>query len=161
MRWPSHPSDLVVAQMCANTFEAAFLKAYLESEGVEAWFDGEDSRGFTGRYSVVGRGVALRVRKQNAKRALLLLEHIPDPPEYDEGEDVAFEESEASAAPAPAPESCPNCGSASIARSNIPRWLMIVLLGLPALFRDESWCCSACGWQWTPGRPETPGPTDT
>lgn len=153
MHWPSHPTDLVTVQQCSNPFEAAFLKAYLQSEGVNAWFDGEDARGFTGRYSVVGRGVCLRVRKQDAKRARLLLEHVPEPPALDEDEETAeeiVEDNGSCVTAVPDPESCPNCGSTKIGRAKAPRWLMIVLLGLPALLRGNSWSCAACGWQWTP-----------
>lgn len=149
MQSPGRPTDVIGVHLCANPFEAAFLKAYLESEGVTAWYDGEDARGFTGRYAIVGRGVYLRVHKKDAKRARALLERAPAPQEADEDADGRELAPEAHTAPS-VPGSCPNCGSTHVARVKTPRWLVFLLLGLPCLFHGKSWNCPQCGWEWTP-----------
>lgn len=147
------PSNKPIVKYCENHFEASFLKEFLLSKGVKAWFDGEDSMGFMGRYAVIGRGVALRVLPTDLNRARKLLENVPEPEPLDENEeyDVAGEQETArKGESAPIPDVCPNCGSTKIGRARQSRAITILLFGLPLLFQSSSWSCSECGWFWKP-----------
>ncbi len=133
---------------CANVFEAAFLKEYLVSCGIKAWYDGEDSVGFTGRYAMLARGVALRVRPGDLERARMLLENVPSPEAADDEELAPAEAEEDEQQVVAAPATCPNCGSENIGQPRPPRWLVYLLFGLPVLFGGGAWACGACGWTW-------------
>lgn len=144
-----HRSQVVV-HYCENHFEAAFMKGYLDECGIKSWADGEDSLRFSGRYAVIGKGVRLFVAPKDAKRARELLENVPEPEALpEEFQEVPVEESEPpKAAPVAVPAACPNCGSRNISRTQPPRILNLLLLGLPRLFYTAQWYCTDCDWQW-------------
>lgn len=148
MKHNMHKPPSTSVHTCANPFEAEFMKSYLAGHGVTAWFDGEDSLGFTGRYGVLGKGVALRVRPGDAARARALLADRPSPDAGWEGTpDEAQEEMEEAAA---RPGACPNCESPRIGPGAPPRWLDRALLGLPRRLAAGTWHCADCGWSWRP-----------
>lgn len=140
----------VVVHYCENPFEAAFMKGYLDEHGIRAWADGEDSLRFSGRYAVIGKGVRLFVAPKNVKRARKLLENVPEPEELpEEFRDESEEEPEQPTTKTRVvPTSCPNCGSENIGRTQPPRVLNYLLLGLPRLFYTAQWYCADCDWQW-------------
>jgi hypothetical protein len=130
---------------CASVFEAAFLKEYLVSNGVEAWYDGEDSLGFTGRYSILARGVALRVRPGDFARAVKLLKSMPELLPEEEPEEAVDDDAEQRVGATP--PACPNCGSENTGQPRPPRWLVFLLIGLPLLL-GGGYVCGECGWTW-------------
>jgi hypothetical protein len=134
---------------CSNAFEAAFIKNYLAGHGIAATFDGEDALGFTGRYGVLGKGVAVRVAPGSAARARALLAAMPEPEAApDEAVPGADEEDDGLVIAPPA--ACPNCASAHIGSALPPRWLDRLLLGLPRRLAGGTWHCADCGWSWRP-----------
>jgi len=144
------PQKLVTVKTCSNPVEAAFLKAYLEDNGIPASDGAEDARAWTGRYAAIGRGVRLRVAPKDAGRARDLLENPPLPePGWEAA--IAYGAEKPSAPRANEPITrCPNCGSANVAEAALPapvRVLITVLfLGLPLLFRKVTYICRDCDW---------------
>lgn len=140
---------------CGNNTEAEILKGYLEGFGIMATYDGADSIGFTGRYRAL-RGVGLKVpvaQAEEARRIIAEADFSADVAEDDEGGDdwreaYARERETPTTSRRSQPAACPNCGSANIHADGLPRWLNLVLLGLPALFARETWACADCGWSW-------------
>lgn len=141
----------VIAHYCENLFEAAFMKGYLDEHGIKSWADGEDSLRFSGRYAVIGKGVRLFVAPKDAKRAKELLENLPEPEELPEEfqAELEAEPEPPKAKPVVVPTACPNCGSQNIGRTQPPRLLNLLLLGLPRLFYTAQWYCADCDWQWS------------
>ena len=154
-------SGLVTVKQCTNPFESAFLKDYLERNGIPARDTGAELRAFTGRYGLLSRGCRVQVRAEDAARARKLLERPPEAP-------LDFAAYSAAEATAPLFDArgnllrCPNCGSdnvAEIAISPIIRMLAIILLlGLPLLVgRKRAWVCRDCDWdstRYAEGAPE-------
>ena len=140
-------SPLVTIKKCSGQSEAAFLKAYLETHGLAVWDGAERMPSWLGRYSILSRGVSLRVRPQDADRAQQLLDH---PPECELSEDEAgltamvmpFD-------PSSPPEKCPLCGSGNLVVWDTP-WLIrkmndILFLG-GAHSSGHTWICRDCDW---------------
>ncbi len=146
-------SGLVTVKRCTNPFESAFLKDYLERNGIPARDTGMELRAFTGRYGLLSRGCQVQVRAEDAARARALLEHPPEAPL-----DFAAQDTADIAAPLFDARGnllrCPNCGSDNVEEitiSPIIRMLAIILLlGLPLLVaRKRAWVCRDCDWDST------------
>jgi len=151
---------LVTVKHCSNPFEASFLQAYLENHGIRVHNSGDDLRSWTGRYSMLSRGIRLQVFARDAVKAEQLLEN---PPEH-HGEEEETESGEEETASGGPPETiapngdltrCPNCGSTNIEELRTPPLLRILsiifLLGLPLLFSRRVWICRDCDWDSSRG----------
>lgn len=148
------PQPLVTVKTCSNAFESAFLKAYLEGNGIRTWDTGEQQKAWLGRYSMLARGTRIQVLPKDAARARKLLEN---PPEFHMPEEAEDETSGASEALALEFDEggnllkCPNCGSENIEElttSPVVRLVLTILfLGLPLLFSQKrAWICRDCDW---------------
>ncbi len=146
-------SGLVTVKQCTNPFESAFLKDYLERNGIPARDTGAELRAFTGRYGLLSRGCRVQVRPEDAARARKLLERPPEAP-------LGFAAYGVVEPAAPIFDvrgnllRCPNCGSDNVeevAISPIIRVLAtVLLLGLPLLVaRKRAWVCRDCDWDST------------
>ncbi len=156
---PSDPKPAparTIVRRCANSFEAAFLKGYLEEHGIEAWDGSESERAWTGRYGTLSRGVALKVRTTDAASARRLLENPPEALR----EEPAPEENAPEGGNVPIcsrcdtpPAKCPNCGSENIVETAGTKvfWLLggLLLLGIPFLLGSRprrGFFCRDCDW---------------
>lgn len=143
-------SSLVTVKRCSNPFESAFLKDYLERNGIPARDSGMELRAFTGRYGLLSRGCQVQVRPEDAARARALLEHPPEnPPDFagQKGPAAAMPQYDASGTLL----ACPNCGSNKIEEITVSPFVRVIstilLLGLPLLMpRKRTWICRDCDW---------------
>lgn len=139
---------LVTVKQCSNPFEASFLQAYLENNGIRVHNSGDDLRSWTGRYSMLSRGIRLQVFARDAAKAKQLLEHPPE--NNDIEEEPASGEPQESGVISGDLTRCPNCGSTNIEELRTPPLLRILsiifLLGLPLLFSRRAWICHDCDW---------------
>ncbi len=147
------PARRVLAKRCANSMEAAFLKGYLEDNGIPAWDGRETERAWTGRYGAISRGARLTVRASDYARAKPLLATPPPPPSYAEDEPDAPKESFVLPEDGTPLERCPNCGSENIElleSSPLWRWATgLILLGIPFFLRSgprSTYICRDCDW---------------
>lgn len=140
------PAPLVTVKTCSGPAEAMFLKGFLEGYGIPAWDSSERMPSWLGRYSLLSRGVRLRVRQQDAAKAKKLLEN---PPEYVYKEEDYQQDGMMSPAvpfdPSITPEMCPLCGSANIVEWKSP-WIVQALRNLFLLPSYSTWICRDCDW---------------
>lgn len=147
----------VTIEYCKDPMQAEFLKSYLVTNGVRAKLSNEDRLGFTGRYSVMSRGVKLTVPEDQAEEARGLIAEAEAGRHALTDEDLdAFAEGELEdyeAPPSYVPTECPNCAASDI-QEDTPApatWIVlnILFLGIPWLFHKPSWSCRSCGWHWS------------
>jgi hypothetical protein len=76
-------TNLITVKQCSNPAEAAFFASYLEENGIHAVNSMETMGAWTGRYSLLSHGPALRVHVRDIKKARVLLASPPKPLEED------------------------------------------------------------------------------
>jgi tetratricopeptide (TPR) repeat protein len=124
--------------------EAYIPKTKLESGGVWAWVIDEDTVAANWLYSTAIGGVKLRVKAEDAKLALEILNQEVEPIVWDEEEFGEPDED----------EKCPECGSLNTCYERYAmRWVFLswLILQFPLPFLRRKWKCQDCGHIWKGG----------
>lgn len=127
---PQGAHKLVVIATFANPWEANLAKGKLEAAGIPAALDGENVAAGIGTWygNAVG-SVKLRVSAIDAERALAAL------PRRVRARIVK----------------CPKCGGIETRQVDFSpglKMMFLLMLGLPYLFVQKPWACTACGNVW-------------
>ena len=85
--WRQVPAEVVHIASFQYSAEAHLARAKLESEGIPAFVSDEYMGSRNWKFSLVGGGVRLWVRKQDAEAALQVLEYRNNPATADENEE--------------------------------------------------------------------------
>ena len=145
---------------------ADFFMTMLRANGIGAVLGNDNATAWMPHFTVLTGGVELKVRAEDADRAIALIEEHRENVEEDFesfSEDSEDGESEMGEEDLPEQEAetgvCPNCGSAHTGTVQYAfplRLLMgIVLLGLPLLAGALGYrprprqVCFDCDWEWT------------
>lgn len=148
---PIRQSGLTVVVNATYPYEADLARAYLESEGIDAWVLDEHQVRMTWHLAHALGGVKVAVRHEDAARALELLGqdhgHLVDalPEAHLEGT---------------RDEHCPRCGSGDTTSRSERRWptavqwlasLTLAVAGffLPQRRSDVHRSCASCGHAWS------------
>lgn len=138
--------ELVVIQRYHDEGDARLARAELETNGIRAVVFDDSVSAWWHVYSTIG-GIGLMVHKENAARAMEVLELQPI-----SDEELAKETMK------PVISKCPNCGSSNIWAGNPPAWrpytppccvlapFAVMALVLPRA--TVNYLCENCGHAW-------------
>ena len=127
-------SELITVVTFEYAHFAHLSKAKLESEGIECYIFDEYTSSMNWFYNNAIGGIKLKVREENYKRALKIL-----------NENVEIENEEVEII-------CPACKSKKIKDEKISKkfaYISILLLGFPLLFKKRTYDCENCGMKWS------------
>jgi hypothetical protein len=131
----------------SNPLNAHILCGKLQAEGVECHLADEHIVTANWLYANAVGGVKLRVRREQADRALLILEKVAPPGADGAAEGCRDNQAEASGES----RACPQCRSKNVHFERFARrWVFLswLLLGFPLPFLRRTWTCDDCDHRW-------------
>ena len=137
--------DFVTIATFSQPIEAHIVRTRLEDEGIECFIKDEHLVSVNWLLSNAVGGVRLKVRKEDAERAALII--IGEGDDGGEGEAAAAGEAEESIR-------CVECGSEDVSFEKFSRRVAIfswLLMGFPIPYFKGGWGCNSCGHRWKVG----------
>jgi tetratricopeptide (TPR) repeat protein len=134
-------NNLVTIATFSYPTEAYIPKTKLESEGIWSFVADADTVTINWLYSNAIGGVKLKVKEEDAEKALEILNRKAEPIEWGEADFEAEEQR----------EKCPQCGSYNICYEKYAIRLIFLtwlLLSFPVPFLRRKWKCQDCGHTW-------------